>query len=143
MILPRRYVLIALGMLVVSLIAAQFYARMGAVNFGGSLAGALMEVGTESFRDTPQLIQFLESPEMTVPAEQARKWDLLHLGYSKRIEALKRGVIYCSEEANRPEKERFSHPPDLSPLAWRMSELNDEENAQTCLNLIMDYRLGL
>lgn len=138
-----RYALIVISILVVSVIVAQLYARMGAVNFGGRLAGALMEVGKESFRDTPQLTQFLESPEMTTSAEQARKWDLLRLGYSKRIEALKKGVIYCSEEANRPEKERFLHPPDLSPLAWRMSELNDEGNAQTCLNLIMDYRHGL
>jgi hypothetical protein len=35
---------------------------MGAVNFGGNLAGALLMVGKETFKDTPQLIQFLESP---------------------------------------------------------------------------------
>lgn len=81
--------------------------------------------------------------ELSDEEKRASDWDLISFGYAERIEALKKGMIYCTQQAGLPEHERFAKLPDLSPLRMQAVGRNDEGLVQTTLNLLMEYQMGL
>ncbi len=89
------------------------------------------------------MIEFFESPEMAEAAQQAERWDWLHFGYARRIEALKRGMMYFSQQANLPENERFASPPDVTPLRLQIQDRSDDGLSDATLTLLLEFKVGL
>ncbi|MFN7565189.1 MAG: hypothetical protein ACK5TH_25740 [Prosthecobacter sp.] len=131
-----------IGVVATLLGSAQFYARSGAVEFGKAMSAAINEVGWTSFKDTRQLVEFMNA-ELADEEEQAGDWDLLSFGYTKRIKALKEGMVYLTLQAGLPEKERFAKVPDLTPLRMQAEGQNDEALVQITLKLLVEYQSGL
>ena len=139
----HRVLIIVAAILVSGIAIAQSCARNGAQRVGGSVVGALSEVGNSGFKDTPALIEFFELPEVVDAAEQAARWDWLHFGYARRIDALKRGMIYLSQQASLPESERLAAPPDLAPFSLQTQNKTDQGLFDATLALELEYRQSL
>ena len=139
----HRVLIIVAAIFVSGIAIPQSCARNGALNFGRSVAGALSEVSRSEFKNTPALIEFFEMPELADAAQQAARWDWLHFGYARRIDALKRGMIYLSQQASLPESERLASPPDLAPFSLQTQNKTDQGLFDATLALALEYRQSL
>jgi len=137
-------VLITLAVIFVSGIAIpQSCARSGALRFSGSVVGALSEISKSEFKNTPALIEFFKLPEVADAAQQAEQLDWLRFGYARRIDAVKRGMIYLSQQASLPESERLASPPDLTPFSLTTDNKTDQGLFDATLALALEFRLSL
>jgi hypothetical protein len=139
----HRVLLVLAIIIVAGVTMPQSCARQGALSFGGGVIGALSEVSKSEFKNTAALMEFFEMPEIADAAHQAERWDLLNFGYARRIDALKRGMIYLSQQASLPESERLASPPEVTPYSLQTGNKTDQGLFDATLALALEFRLSL
>jgi hypothetical protein len=130
-------------LLAMTVLAGRGYARYSAMKFGQQLASAFTLINREGFSDTAALRRWFADPDMAGYAKRTSQLAFLGGGYAGRLDELKAGMIYYSEQMSLAEADRFASPPKLKYLAIESGERSDAGVGAAAGRLIMNYAAQL
>ncbi len=121
-------------------VSGRLWAWWSAKAFTAYHAGAFSMLGKDGTADTAGLKLFFEEEPMGGCYARASALRFLGGGYASRLDDLKTGSIYISEQYSLPEEKRFMDPPALSHLKLRTEDRTNQGLGDAAGSLILECR---